>query len=249
MSQPSQDDPVAAQELAELFSANCITLSVTTWAIYEYVITLDQEFYAIWKRKLSAASLLLLSTRNCLSQTARILGTLYLSNRSTRRLLTSDFYIYRFVIGTRVPLIFADALVLVLTWIKTLRQLTEARRLRLPLSISTCLLRDGTLYFLILLVVNIVQILTATTVAIAPVSAFVSTVPPILINRFMLNLRGLNNSQQISTLPTPSEFSDPAFKISPSIVGNMGEPLNHTVTVPEEGSSSYQGTDGENDPK
>ncbi|EKM56356.1 uncharacterized protein PHACADRAFT_91681, partial [Phanerochaete carnosa HHB-10118-sp] len=44
---------------------------------------------------------------------------------------------------TRCSLIAADIIVLVLTWIKSFKQLIEMRRVNLGLSISTVLLRDG----------------------------------------------------------------------------------------------------------
>lgn len=46
---------------------------------------------------------------------------------------------------TRIPVITADALVLLSTWLKTFRQIREARRLRMRVSIAECLLRDGKL--------------------------------------------------------------------------------------------------------
>ena len=46
-------------------------------------------------------------------------------------------------LATRVPVIVADALVLVLTWMKTYQQVRDARRLNISLSVTTCLVRDG----------------------------------------------------------------------------------------------------------
>lgn len=43
----------------------------------------------------------------------------------------------------RGSLIVADIIVLVATWMKTFRQWLDARRLNMPLSVSTCLLGDG----------------------------------------------------------------------------------------------------------
>ncbi|EKM53955.1 uncharacterized protein PHACADRAFT_196390 [Phanerochaete carnosa HHB-10118-sp] len=82
---------------------------------------------------------------------------------------------------TRCSLIAADIIVLVLTWIKSFEHFKEMRQLNLGLSVSAVLLRDGklislstheqhnscsiipslgTIYFLILLAVNILQLLT-----------------------------------------------------------------------------------------
>ncbi|EKM50314.1 uncharacterized protein PHACADRAFT_201154 [Phanerochaete carnosa HHB-10118-sp] len=80
---------------------------------------------------------------------------------------------------TRSSLILADAIVLVLTWIKTFRHWRNARRLKMKASLTTCLLRDGTTYFIALLALNISQLLTYN----------IPDPPPILINRFIINLR------------------------------------------------------------
>lgn len=45
--------------------------------------------------------------------------------------------------STRGALVLADAIVLVVTWVKTFGHWREAQRLNLRVSISTCLLRDG----------------------------------------------------------------------------------------------------------
>ncbi|EKM48477.1 uncharacterized protein PHACADRAFT_202765 [Phanerochaete carnosa HHB-10118-sp] len=67
---------------------------------------------------------------------------------------------YRFMYTTRSSLIIADAIVLVLTWIKTFRHWRNARRLKMRASLTICLLRDGTMYFIALLALNISQLLT-----------------------------------------------------------------------------------------
>ena len=45
--------------------------------------------------------------------------------------------------GSRAALIAADLIVLLCTWIKTFDHWRRSRRLKMPLSITTCLLRDG----------------------------------------------------------------------------------------------------------
>lgn len=44
---------------------------------------------------------------------------------------------------TRSCVVLSDLIVVGVTWQKTFRQWREGRRLNVPLSISTCLLRDG----------------------------------------------------------------------------------------------------------
>lgn len=48
--------------------------------------------------------------------------------------------------ATRIPVIIADALVLVLTWMKTFTHKREATRLAMRVPLSTMLLRDGASY-------------------------------------------------------------------------------------------------------
>lgn len=55
--------------------------------------------------------------------------------------------------------------------------------------------------------------------------------PPILVNRFMLNLRQIDDS--VETLP--SAFSDIEFRAAQSLFGNFGEPLEHGASLFGEG--------------
>ncbi|EKM49124.1 uncharacterized protein PHACADRAFT_201992 [Phanerochaete carnosa HHB-10118-sp] len=96
-----------------------------------------------------------------------------------------------FLYTTRGSLILADAIVLILTWIRTFRHWWNARRLKIKASLTTCLLRDGTMYFIALLVIDIAQLLTFNTsdTETTIVSTVITTVPSLLISRFIINLR------------------------------------------------------------
>lgn len=131
---------------------------------------------------------------------------------------------------TRIPLIVADALVLLLTWVKTYRQYREAKSLKIESPLATCLVQDGTIYFFVLMVLNVAQIATfdSSNDTIVPiVSAFTTVMPPILVCRFMMNLRqvvrgdelttGLNICSRVPPLSSPAVF-----------VANMGEPLDYS---------------------
>lgn len=50
--------------------------------------------------------------------------------------------------ATRIPVIFADALVLCLTWMKTFRQAVYASKSKVRMPLAGLILRDGTVYFL-----------------------------------------------------------------------------------------------------
>ncbi|KAI0769501.1 hypothetical protein BC629DRAFT_1442193 [Irpex lacteus] len=58
---------------------------------------------------------------------------------------------------TRISVIFGDTLVLAVTWTKSGQAYREARQLNIRAPLATILFRDGTIYFLILLMVNVLQ--------------------------------------------------------------------------------------------
>ncbi|KAI0084482.1 hypothetical protein BDY19DRAFT_909823 [Irpex rosettiformis] len=61
---------------------------------------------------------------------------------------------------TRMALVVADALVMIVTWFKTYQLYIEARRLKMPAPLSWLLFRDGMFYFLVLQIVNILEVLS-----------------------------------------------------------------------------------------
>ncbi|GJE98347.1 hypothetical protein PsYK624_145750 [Phanerochaete sordida] len=126
----------------------------------------------------------------------------------------------------------SDVLLLVLTWIKSFRQFRDVRRLGLGGSIATVLLRDGTLYFITLLVVNVLQIVTFSSgfPNASDVDAFVQAMPPLLVQRFMLNLRQLDkvNEESAVNAQHSSRFSL-SFRAPSTLIGNIGEPLDHGI--------------------
>ncbi|THG94701.1 hypothetical protein EW026_g6817 [Hermanssonia centrifuga] len=93
------------------------------------------------------------------------------------------------------------------------------------------LLRDGTIYFAILLVMNIAQVVldTPSFENFSFVTIVIQTLQPILISRFLLNLRQVGSPEIESQEDFNSRFSVPGFRVPTlaSIVGNMGEDLDH----------------------
>ncbi|PSR76126.1 hypothetical protein PHLCEN_2v8676 [Hermanssonia centrifuga] len=61
------------------------------------------------------------------------------------------------------------------------------------------------------------------------VSTVIANLQPILISRFLLNLRQVGSPEINSQEPFNSQLSVPGFRVPTlaSIVGNMGEDLNH----------------------
>ncbi|KAH9838311.1 uncharacterized protein C8Q71DRAFT_750405 [Rhodofomes roseus] len=118
------------------------------------------------------------------------------------------------LIATRLCAILADALLIGLTLYTTLRTRRVINpRTRTPL--TTQLARDGSLYFVSLLFLNVLQMaLKSVNGAITNfVSVFVAPISSILISRFMLNLRHVFYLQSKGW--------------STSMIGNMGELLDH----------------------
>ncbi|KAI0353399.1 hypothetical protein OH77DRAFT_627554 [Trametes cingulata] len=97
-------------------------------------------------------------------------------------------------------------------------------------SLVTLLLRDGTVYFLLLLILNIAQIILA---ALVPgdnfIAFFISPLTSILISRFLLNLREVAQGSE----PVHAEASEtaimstrfPSIHVSSDVLGNMGATL------------------------
>ncbi|EKM57677.1 uncharacterized protein PHACADRAFT_206557 [Phanerochaete carnosa HHB-10118-sp] len=128
-----------------------------------------------------------------------------------------------------ISLVLADTIVLVMTWIKTFGNWRRARSVNVQMSLATCLLRDGTIYFMALLAVNIAQMLTYNSTIIEPLMAgFTETLPPILIHRFMIDLRtvdseALNYSTHVTD--RQQEQSTIQFGRPANWLGNIGETL------------------------
>ncbi|KAI0365794.1 hypothetical protein BV20DRAFT_1056178 [Pilatotrama ljubarskyi] len=141
----------------------------------------------------------------------------------------SSSFIFRLSLATHTCAIAADLLVLVLTWIKTYEVKKLAAVLRTDASFSYLLLRDGTLYFGTMLILNAVDLIVLRSdVIFNPLPIFIDVFTCILISRFMLNLRevaGRASGSGLSTSEVSSRISTVRF--SPDIVGDLGAPLGH----------------------
>ncbi|KIP05438.1 hypothetical protein PHLGIDRAFT_14527 [Phlebiopsis gigantea 11061_1 CR5-6] len=123
-----------------------------------------------------------------------------------------------------------------------------------------CLLRDGTWFFVALLVGHILQAtLPSESLSSMPfVSEITATLPPLLMNRFMINLRSAaepGDSYAATSSFHPSRISIPNFRAvaSSRFLGNIGEDLDVGDARPEsneeraqdmELTSSFDGEEG-----
>ncbi|EKM60222.1 uncharacterized protein PHACADRAFT_246061 [Phanerochaete carnosa HHB-10118-sp] len=149
-----------------------------------------------------------------------------------------------FVILTRCSAIASDIVVLVLTWVKSFVHWREMRRLGLTSSISGVLLRDGTFYFLALLGMSVLELLTYSTKFMyrsegTYATIFLQFLPPLLVQRFILNLSRLSHTAEIcgtSTSEQHPSLTPLSFRVSSDFLGNIGEPLNHSQSEQVEDS-------------
>ncbi|KAH9916980.1 uncharacterized protein BXZ73DRAFT_24368, partial [Epithele typhae] len=153
--------------------------------------------------------------------------------------LDSDAY-YRLNYVSRAVGIAIDITVIALTWYKTFGIKRDSRRLGLRAPYVTLLLRDGTLYFVVILAVQIFSIISlsvGSTFVLFDVWPFFEQVFTALsLYRFMLNLRGVyladagpsDRSASASAPLTSSSATWAAMRFVPgpgAVVGNMGAPL------------------------
>ncbi|KAI0701048.1 hypothetical protein BC835DRAFT_1303840 [Cytidiella melzeri] len=167
-------------------------------------------------------------------------------------------------LATRICVILADLLVLTVTWAKTVSTKRRAMRTGLNAPLITMLLRDGDYRLMTdelalpplntngpslahgraMLNLNIAQILVENVPVLAqlsPVSSFISVLIPILISRFILNLREVDHdAADDETSDMPSIFSGPVFRVARSVTGTLGGELgyDHDESVDEEGEDS-----------
>ncbi|OBZ67925.1 hypothetical protein A0H81_12162 [Grifola frondosa] len=100
-------------------------------------------------------------------------------------------YIYVGYFGARASSVVADAAVLGLTWAKTFRMRAEAMECGIRTTFAAILMRDGTMYFLILLVINIAGLVMNRPFNgsyIYAMSTWIAIITAIMMCRFMLHL-------------------------------------------------------------
>ncbi|KAI0667152.1 hypothetical protein C8Q78DRAFT_982689, partial [Trametes maxima] len=155
---------------------------------------------------------------------------------------------YALVLGSRCPLIAGDALVLAVTWRKTyrVRKIAEGSGVRTPL--LDLLLRDGTLYFGTMLLLNVLHILITFVQQVSVMGDVADVLTSILVSRFILNLReysGKGIAARNRSHPHDSQAASMSaggrstLVFASRIVGSLGESLGRPVSgAAESGSGS-----------
>ncbi|TFK84742.1 hypothetical protein K466DRAFT_601756 [Polyporus arcularius HHB13444] len=131
---------------------------------------------------------------------------------------------------SRVPLIVADVLLIYVTWTKLSSRgaMTTIRQSK-RLSLSDILLRDGTIYFVVLFMLNLLHLVFSVTAVIADsggsyLSVFTSPVTAILISRFLLELQEANQTVVRLDPDDPLHSSRHPFGdlYTPSFIASLG---------------------------
>ncbi|RDX51239.1 hypothetical protein OH76DRAFT_1417318 [Lentinus brumalis] len=158
----------------------------------------------------------------------------------------------KFVIISRASLIVSDALLVGLTW-RALPQHTVsfASLRKTGVSLTTVLLRDGTFYFGILCILNILHLVFSLTsmfgfiTGASNISTFTEVVTAVLVSRFLLNLqeankvvcRGVSSMDQLSTIAEGRTISFARF------IGSIGESIGPGLPGSDTSSSATEDTD------
>jgi len=157
--------------------------------------------------------------------------------------------VFRSNVAGNALMLLSDALLLVLTWAKTYSIWRESTRIGLLSPVPTLLLRDGTTYFVLIFMVQVLAIISATIgsnfVLFDVWSYFAQVFNVIFLSHFILSLRGVyvQDHDEIGISTTINqEVSDVRFQVASRIVGNLGAPLDIASS-----SSSYSYYDYDDD--
>ncbi|KAJ3536622.1 hypothetical protein NM688_g6812 [Phlebia brevispora] len=128
-------------------------------------------------------------------------------------------------LASAVTTIAADVIAIVVTWLKTYRQVRQAASIGMTVGFSATLLQYG----------GTADLFEAADAdpppsfqSAAPTNIFLNVLPNIILSRFLINLRQVNSADTESNDAARfSQFSIPNFRVPtlPDIIGNLGEPL------------------------
>ncbi|KAJ3550510.1 hypothetical protein NM688_g5064 [Phlebia brevispora] len=133
-------------------------------------------------------------------------------------------------LATSLSSIAADIVAIVITWVKTYRHVRQAGAVGMNAGFGATLLQYGTLYFVVIFVVFLLDfllfIIPRAQSAANQMSTFATVIPNIILSRFLIGLRKVDPVASIEASRF-SVFSSPNFRIPtlPDIIGNLGEPL------------------------
>ncbi|KAI0092091.1 hypothetical protein BDY19DRAFT_1046209 [Irpex rosettiformis] len=154
---------------------------------------------------------------------------------------------------SRGSLVFANLLMLTLVLRRTLYLYFQSRLSRITTPLLKTLLQDGAIFFLTFLILNLTTLLAEfipALLVVAPAGSLLQELIPILISRFMLNLRRATESGN-DTLPgstaTSVGMTAISFRVPHSVIGNLGETFVETRADMEFSSEIFLGPDAVGD--
>lgn len=136
---------------------------------------------------------------------------------------------FRLAAFSRSCIIASDVLVLLGTWHATYGTKKIARLASMEVSTVDLLLRDGTLVFSAVLLLNITDVVLEFKNIFSYTSLIVDVLITILTSRLFLNLRQVNSSRD-STYDSPATST---IQFSSRIVGPLGAPIEHGISTCE----------------
>ncbi|KAI0701124.1 hypothetical protein C8T65DRAFT_741821 [Cerioporus squamosus] len=134
---------------------------------------------------------------------------------------------------SRTSLILADLIVIVVTWTATYRTTMIARQGAISQSsLSVLFLRDGLVYFIVLLIINVLHLAFSTSTILAAIgtisdiSILFEPISAVLVSRFLLNLQQANRRlvNQYSTSTTTERGTTSSIRFDRA-VGSLGNSI------------------------
>ncbi|TFK92152.1 hypothetical protein K466DRAFT_595477 [Polyporus arcularius HHB13444] len=207
--------------------------------IYDTVITFDREVAYFWTAKRTGASILFFANKwiSMMVYVMAWLNIVPLLGPSDKAMTVLQFVPGAVVLISRIPLIIADILLIYVTWATlcngdALKNIRQSKRLTL----SDILFRGGTIYFVILSILNILQlVLTLTSAAIdgnegSVVTAFTAPITAILISRFLLELQEANQVVVRLDPGNPLHSSRHPYDSTPTFISSLGGFVNPALS-------------------
>lgn len=151
-----------------------------------------------------------------------------------------------FLVFGAVFSILLEAIVLALTWSRTADILMLLRKMQRKMGVTELLWRDGTVYFLVLITLTCLSMLSIRDDMFNNIPALTDTLSSICIARFMLNLRAISlaSGDRTSTITASLGLSDLKFASCP-VAGNLGAPLAFAGSGDEDGDEDFRGEDSD----
>ncbi|KAI0327894.1 hypothetical protein GY45DRAFT_1372762 [Cubamyces sp. BRFM 1775] len=212
MSENSQE---MVADISQLLIENYCIVASSALLWFDFVLTLTTEYQHIWKRKLTGATLVYFGVRHV-------------------AVIERIFFVPELFVWNSSDKITAEAIVIFLTWVKTFGILKDARRTGICTPLASLILRDGTAYFLFILISQLAPLVLVfvqggeSSMIVQVWPYFSQVFINIALSRFVLNLRALyfaddGGSEGEMSLHSP----DMRFRgiKTANIVGNLGATL------------------------